>query len=137
MTEGSTDHDRSDTPADSAPWRPRSLDELTPEEREQLDRELDSGVTELPPNQIQGLLGEKNPSLYKVDEPQAGLNAGLSQDDDDPVRALVFFLAYLVFFPLAYVLLWRSQRFSLKYKIIVSAVMTVGVLLAAAVLSRR
>ena len=123
-------------PTDRA-WRPRTLEELTPEEREQYERELDSGVTELPQNQIQGMLGEKNPSLYKVDEPQPGLNSGLSQEDDALVRSLVFFLVYLLFFPAAYVLLWRSKAYSRRSKIIVSAVMTVGVIAVAILLLRR
>ena len=49
-------------------WRPRSLDELTQEERAEYDAQLDSGVTEMPPNQIKGLLGEKGPDLRKPDD---------------------------------------------------------------------
>ena len=129
----------SDAPATTSDgvWRPRRLHELTDEERAEYDRELESGVTELPPNEVQGLLGERSPSLYKVDQVEPGMNAGLSQEDDAPVKALLFLLVYLVFFPLAFVLLWRSRRYSRRYKIIVSVVMALGVLIVAAVLVLR
>jgi len=122
---------------DDGAWRPRALEELTPEERAQYERELDSGVTELPPNQVRGLLGEKAPSLYKVDEIGPDLNSGLSQEDDAPVKALLFLLAYVLFFPLAYVLLWRAKAYSRRSKIIVSIVMAVGVIIVAVALTRR
>jgi hypothetical protein len=122
--------------SDGTGWRPRSIDELTPEEREVYERELDSGVTELPPNHIKGWLGEKGPDLRRPDDLTPDLNAGLSQEDDAPVRALVLVLAYLVFFPLAFVLLWRS-RYSRRYKLIITAIMLAGILAAGALLVRR
>ena len=140
-TGSTTDNDAPSIPEpgspDNAVWRPRALDELTPDERAEYERELDSGVTELPPNQVKGLLGEKAPSLYKIDEPISDLNAGLSQEDDAPVKALLFLLAYVLFFPLAYALLWRSMKYSRRSKVLISLVMAVGVIVVAVALARR
>ena len=117
-------------------WRPRSLEELTPEERAEYDSQLDSGVTEMPPNQIKGLLSEKGPDLRKPDDFAPDLNAGLSQEDDAPVQSLLLLLAYLLFFPLAFLLLWRARQYSTRYKIIVSTVMAVGVIVVAILVMR-
>ena len=117
-------------------WRPRTLEELTPEERAEYDRELDSGVTELPPNQPKGLLGEKGPDLRKPEDFTPNMNAGFSQEDDGPVQTLLLLLVYLLFFPLAFVLLWRARRYSTRYKILVSAAMTIGVLVVAILVMR-
>jgi hypothetical protein len=143
MTDAGTtpDNDRTVTPEPGSPddaiWRPRALDELTPAERAQYERELDSGITELPPNEVRGLLGEKAPSLYKVDEFKPDLNAGISQEDDGPVQGLLFLLAYVLFFPLAYVMLWRSKTYSMRSKIIISVVMAVGVAIAVVAFTRH
>ena len=126
------------TPAASGPdaWRPRSLEELTPEERERYERELDSGVTELPPNQIRGILGEKGPDIRKVESFEPNLNAGLSQEGDGPVQALVFLLAYVLFFPLAFFWLWRSRSYSRGFKTVASVVMAIGIAAVVALLMR-
>ena len=70
---------------------------------EQLDRELAKGrLDELPPNEVQGLLGEKNPKLRVTDTFEPDLNAGVSQEMDLPVVWMGIILAYLLFFPVAY-----------------------------------
>ena len=95
---------------------------------EQLDRALSRGaLEELPPNQVRGLLGEKNPKLRVVDEFKPDLNAGVSQEMDLPVVWMAIVLAYLLFFPLAYVILWRTDHISHRAKIVVSVVGAVGV----------
>jgi hypothetical protein len=105
----------------SEPERP-----LTREE--ELDRALSRGeLDELPPNQVKGLLGEKNPKLKVVDSFAPDLNAGVSQEIDLPVVWMGIVLAYLVFFPLAYVLLWRTKYITHRDKIIVSAVGAAGI----------
>ena len=105
-----------------------STSKMTDSEREAaLDRALDSGMTELPPNQVKGLLGEKGPDLRKVDEFTPDLNSGISQEVDLPVVWVGILLAYLLLFPLAYVLLWRSKHISRRGKIISSVVGAVGV----------
>jgi|GEM_PF-1805805 len=100
----------------------RSPEELSPQEQADLERALDSGVTELPPNHPKGLLGEKGPDLRKVEDFAPDLNAGLLQENDPGVIWLWIVLAYLLFFPLAYVVLWRSKTIPPKTKRIASAV---------------
>ena len=95
--------------------------------RSALDRALDSGVTELPPNRVKGLLGEKGPDLRKPDEFVPDLNAGISQEMDLPVVWMGIVLAYVLFFPLAFLLVWKSRHISLRAKIMTSAVGAVGV----------
>jgi hypothetical protein len=96
---------------------------------EELDRALSKGeLDELPPNAVKGLLGEKNPKLKKVDSFEPDLNAGVSQEIDLPVVWMGIVLAYLVFFPVAYVLLWRTKYITHRDKIIVSVVGAVGIL---------
>jgi len=95
---------------------------------EELDRALSRGaLEELPPNQVQGLLGERNPKLRVTDEFKPDLNAGVSQEIDLPVVWMAIVLAYLLFFPLAYVILWRTSHISQRAKIVVSVVGAVGV----------
>lgn len=99
-----------------------------PTREEQLDRELSKGeLDELPPNQVKGLLGEKNPKLKVIDSFEPDLNAGVSQEMDLPVVWMAIVLAYLVFFPVAYVLLWRTKYITHRNKIIVSVVGAVGI----------
>jgi NADH:ubiquinone oxidoreductase subunit 3 (subunit A) len=100
-------------------------------ETEDLKRELDRGeLPELPPNRVPGWVGEHGPDLRKEETYEYGDNAGISQDIDAPVMFLLMVAAFVVFFPAAYVILWRSRRFSRRYKVIASVVMSV--LLAAA-----
>jgi len=100
--------------------------------RSELDAELDRGaVDELPPNRVKGWLGEVHPSLRQPDDWTPDLNAGLSQEDDVPVVWLAVVLSYLLFFPLAYVILWRSRLFPRRTKILVSAVGAAGIVAVA------
>ena len=92
-----------------------------------LERALDSGVTELRPNRVKGLLGEKNPSLRKPDDFAPDLNAGISQEMDLPVVWMGIVLAYILFFPLAFVLLWRSHHISRRAKIATTVVGAIGI----------
>ena len=114
--------------------------ERSPSREEELERELDKGGRELPPNEPRGLLGETNPSLYKVDDfadAPPDLNAGISQEVDMPVIWMGIVLAYLVFFPLAYVILWRTKAIPIRTKVISSVVGGVGIAALAFVLVTR
>jgi hypothetical protein len=94
---------------------------------DELKRALDEGaLRELPPNQVQGWIGERGPDMRKVDEiGKPGMNSGISQEVDAPVVFLGVLVAMVVFFPAAYVILWRSRALSRRYKVIASVVMTV------------
>ncbi len=102
-----------------------------------LDEALSRGeLQSLPPNQPKGFLGEMGFDLRKTDSFEPDLNAGVSQEVDLPVVWLGILLSYVLFFPLAYWLLWRSPLFSRRAKIIVSAVGAAGtVAVMAAVLA--
>ena len=92
-----------------------------------LERALDSGVTELPPNRVKGLLGEKGPDLRRPEDFAPDLNAGISQELDLPVIWMGIVLAYVLFFPLAFVLLWRSRHISRRAKIATTIVGVIGI----------
>lgn len=96
----------------SGPGRQRDEDEL--------DRHLDSGVTELPPNQVKGVLGERGLNVSKIDEHKPDLNSGISQEVDLPViwAAIVLCLLTVLLSPVGYVLLWRSPLMSRRAKVI-------------------
>ena len=97
---------------------------------------MDQGeITELPPNVPPGLLGEAGPDLRKIDPDSHGLNAGLTQEMDGPVVLLAVVISYAIFFPLAFYILWRSDKIPRRTKITLSAVMAVGVVAAVAYLS--
>lgn len=97
------------------------------ERQAELDRALDGGMAELPPNQVKGWLGEKGVDLRKPDNFAPDLNSGISQEMDLPVVWVGIVLAYLLVFPLAYVLLWRSRRISRRGKIVTSIMGAIGV----------
>ncbi len=97
------------------------------QESEELERALDKGSGgELPPNVPPGLLGERGLNIQKTDPDSHGMNAGLTQELDGPVMWLVVVLAYLVFFPAAYWILWRSRVIPRRSKIAGTVLMTVG-----------
>ena len=79
-----------------------------------------------------GFLGEHGIDLRKIDPPRHGLNAGVSQEIDAPVILVAIFLAYFVFFPAAYVILWRTDKLDRNAKIWLSAIMAAGVIAAIA-----
>ncbi len=103
-----------------------------PRKSDDRETELDAALSrdelpELPANQPKGLLGGRGLNLYAVDTFEPDLNAGISQEDDLPVQWMGILLAYLLFFPLAYWLLWRSSVFTRRAKMVTSAVGAVGV----------
>jgi len=96
------------------------------------DAELESALTrgelpELPPNQPKGLLGEKGLNVYKVDSFKPDMNAGVSQENDGPVVQLAIVLAFLLFFPLGFWLLWRTQVYTTRAKLVLSAGALTGI----------
>lgn len=109
------------------------------EEPEKLRRALDAGaMRELPPNHVPGWIGERGPDMRKSDDfDKPSLNSGISQELDGPVLFLGMVIALVVFFPAAYVILWRSRAFSLRYKIIATAVMSVLVVAGGVLILRR
>ncbi|NTU71979.1 MAG: hypothetical protein HGB10_09215 [Coriobacteriia bacterium] len=118
------------------PTHLRSVDELSPEDREEFERALDSGVSELPPNHPKGILGEKGADLRQVESYEPDLNAGLLQENDWGVRWLSILLGFLIFFPVGYVLLWISPRIPLRIKLVVSAAVAVVLTLLFLVIPR-
>jgi hypothetical protein len=118
--------------ADLPPVHLRTPDEMTPDERLQLEKALDSGVTELPPNQLKGFLGEKGPDMRQPEDFTPDLNAGLLQENDPGVMWLVIILAYLLLFPIAYVVLWRSKFITRRTKWVVSVIGAAGIAFVAA-----
>ncbi|HEX9092511.1 MAG TPA: hypothetical protein VF902_00880 [Coriobacteriia bacterium] len=89
--------------------------ELTREE--ELERELAKGAGELPLNRPLGILGGRGLDLTKPDQTAPSLFGGITQEPDANVAWLAMLLAFLVFFPAAYVILWRSKHFSRRMRI--------------------
>lgn len=99
--------------------------------------DLDDSLIELPPNRPPGMLGESGLNVLKTDafEPD-GVNAGLIQESTWETRWLTIVLAYLVFFPAAFVLVWLSERLTLRTKAITTLVMLAGIALVASQILR-
>lgn len=94
----------------------------------ELDAALDSGIDELPPNVPPGILGEAGFDLRKVDDDGPhGLNAGLIQESTWETTVLWVALAYLIFFPAAFFILWRSDKIPMRGKVIYSVLMVAGI----------
>lgn len=120
----------SERPSPEEAWKQQ--EQMSPE-RARLEQER--GVAELPDNVPPGLLGEVGLNFMKVDdEGPHGLNAGLVQESSAQTRLLAVLLLYFIFFPAAFVVLWVSKHFSLKAKLVLSALMLVGLALLAYVL---
>lgn len=99
------------------------------EHEAELNAVLDAGeIRELPPNKPKGILGETGFDLHKVDDLEPDLNAGISQENDLPVVWLAIIVAYFIFFPLAYWILWRSPLFSRAVKVRTSLVGAMGLI---------
>jgi hypothetical protein len=100
----------------------------TSAENEPLPPERDpfgGGMEELPPNIPPGFLGEEGPNLRKVDTGGPyGFNAGVIQESTWETTMLSVALAFFVFFPVAYWLLWRSKKVPRKHKVVTSVAMT-------------
>lgn len=92
---------------------------------------------ELPPNRPPGMLGEPGLNVMKTDsfEPD-GLNAGLLQESTWETRWLTIVLAYLLFFPVAFALVWLSKRIPRRAKIIATAAMLAGIVAVASQIPR-
>jgi hypothetical protein len=91
------------------------------------DPGFEDGLDELPPNVPPGFLGEPGLNLKKADnDGPHGLNAGITQEWTWEMTIMVVILAYLVFFPLAYVVLWRSRKVPRRQKVIFSWAMAAG-----------
>jgi len=113
-------------------------DEESNESSAELDAALSHGeMSGLPQNQPKGILGEKGFDLRKVDDFSPDLNAGISQENDAPVMWLAVIVAYLIFFPLAYWILWRSPLFSRKAKVVTSVIGCIGIAAVVSVLLVR
>jgi hypothetical protein len=115
----------------------QSKDKVAPPDdantRRELDAALQSPVAQLPENVPKGWLGEVNPDLRKTDAFEPDLNAGLSQENDTPVKWLAIILGLLLFLVPGLVLIWRSRWIPLRTKIVTSLIgvaVTVGLVLA-------
>jgi hypothetical protein len=102
-----------------------------PKRRRELEEALDNGgLEELPPNVPPGFLGETPPDFRKADgDGPHGLNAGITDEWTWETTMLLVALAYIVFFPAAFVILWRSRRVPRAQKVGVSIAMAIGVAL--------
>jgi hypothetical protein len=98
-------------------------------ESPELKKALDEGSGgELPPNAPRGILGDRGLNVGKTDDLNAhGLSAGLSEEWDGPVAWLFVILLYLLFFPLAFVVLWRSKVLPRRTKIGMTVIMVAGI----------
>ncbi len=103
----------------------------------ELERELDKGSgAPLPPNRPQGLLGDTGLQLTKVDDWAPDGTAGLSQESDGGVVLLGIILAYLLFFPLAFLILWRTPVLDVRRKVALGVLMLCGLVAAGTLLFR-
>jgi hypothetical protein len=85
------------------------------------------GLDELPPNVPPGFLGERGPDLRKADSDGShGTNAGIIQEWTLETTMMAVILSYILFFPLAFVILWRSRKVSRSQKIVSTIAMTAG-----------
>jgi hypothetical protein len=107
----------------TTPAEPRKT--LTREE--ELERALDAGGAQLPPNKPLGMLGEQGLNLRKVDDHAPTMDAGISQEMDWPVLWLAIVLGYLLFFVPGFAILWFSKGVPIRVKIRVSIVGLLGV----------
>lgn len=90
------------------------------------------GIDELPPNVPPGFLGEHGVDLRKVDgDGPHGLNAGVIQEWTWETTIIVVGIAYFLFFPAAYYVLWRSRKVPKRQKVVITALMTIGIVLFA------
>jgi hypothetical protein len=97
---------------------------------DEIDRALGEG-SELPLNRPAGLLGEHGIDWRKADGSGPSIFGGVTQEMDVRTVWLGMIVAYLVFFPLAYVILWREPRFSRRTKVVYSIAFAAGVALVA------
>lgn len=97
--------------------------------RSKLDAALDKGsLPELPPNRPHGVLGHISPDMRKIEDFDMGSDTGVSQEIDMPVVILAIILSYVLFFPIAFVIVWRTRRLNQRVRVILSAAMTAGII---------
>lgn len=78
-----------------------------------LEEALSEGsLDKLPPNQPKGLLGERGFNLYDIETHRPDLNAGVLQENDGPVIRMAVVLGFLLFPPVGYWLLWKTNVFT-------------------------
>lgn len=88
------------------------------------------GIDELPPNVPPGFLGEHGIDLRKVDgDGPHGLNAGVIQEWTWETTMITVGITFFLFFPAAYYVLWRSRQVPKRQKIVVTVLMTIGIVL--------
>lgn len=93
----------------------------------ELEAALGEEMPELPPNIPPGFLGEIAPDFRKIDDDGPhGLNAGVIQETTWETTVLWVALAYLIFFPAAFYILWRSDKVLRSHKVVLSAAMVGG-----------
>jgi hypothetical protein len=117
-------------PPDGA-QRGRSVRELG------LEEALDRGRGELPANRPRGILGEFGLDMRKTDPSGGSIFGGVTQEVDAGVVWLAMLAAYLLLFPLAYVILWRSRHFSPRIRVGYTIAFTIGVIFTAYALLAR
>jgi hypothetical protein len=89
-------------------------------------------LEELPPNIPPGFLGEHGPDFRKVDgDGSHGLNAGVIQEWTWETTMIAVAIAYLLFFPAAYVILWRARKVPRRQQVVLTVAMTIGLGLVA------
>lgn len=92
------------------------------------DEGFDDGLDELPPNVPPGMLGEPMPNLRAVDgDGSHGLNAGIIDEWTWETTFLFIVGAYVLFFPLAFYVLWRTKKIPRFQKLVFSALMLAGI----------
>lgn len=93
----------------------------------ELEDAFGEGLHELPPNIPPGFLGEVGPDLRKADTGGPyGLNAGVVQEWTWETTMILVGLAYIFFFPAAFVVLWRSRKVPKRQKVVLTVLMLAG-----------
>ena len=103
--------------------------------RAELDRELSKGEHPLPENKPRGLLGGAGLDLRQPDSDRPSLFGGVTQEIDANLVWVAMLIAFLVFFPAAYVILWWYPRFPKRMKIGYTVAFTVIIALVVLALS--
>lgn len=98
-------------------------------EKPEPDPGFEDGLDELPPNVPLGMLGEYGVNLRKPEDYQPrGTSAGMIQEWTRETTMMVVLIAYFLFFPLAYVILWRTTKIERHHKLWLAAMMTAGLI---------
>ena len=107
-------------------------DDPRTEEPRPRDPGYEDGLDELPPNRPRGFLGDVAPDMRRPEDfDPRGTDAGMIQEWTRQTTVLAVMIAYLLFFPAAFVILWRSRKISRDYKIGATVAMVAGLLYVA------